>query len=496
MNEATQTLYQRIQAYSLDSEGASFSFSRRLAIENSWTKEYSQRVINEYKKFVLLTQVAGHVVSPSDQVDQAWHLHLTYTRSYWDKFCKEVLDTPLHHEPTRGGQTEAQKFWQLYQQTLVSYERLFNEKPPSDIWPAPEQRFKRDVHFARINTQQHWLIRKPDWSELFQAWQQARMLPLLLFIAFVISGCAATSPLLIGSMTAGEVFWFDHFMTMSTGTFLWFYAGTFCLLLLIRAALNTYWPKTFQSHVPANYVRLSTEQLAYLAGGSDRLIHTALVSLIEQGNVQLKNDKQNFELVRLCQPQSPVEQAIIKALNDDCHRAPYLLARVKLSTTAIRIRDSLVTQGLWATATRHKTGLLFTPLILLGLLRLDHGISAGHPAVFLMAFLITTVLTPLMFGHDKRTSYGDEVLEHYKKVNESGNIQQSLCYELAMTGLSVLADTALGDIGDVLLIEDFLISRANSNSSKDIESGCGGGWCGGGGAGDGGGDGGGGSDGG
>ena len=109
MNEEAQTLFQRIQAYPLDSAGAGFSFSRRLAKENGWTKAYSQRVMDEYKKFVLLAMLAGHVVSPSDQVDQAWHLHLTYTRSYWDEFCKEVLGTPLHHEPTRGGQRESQK---------------------------------------------------------------------------------------------------------------------------------------------------------------------------------------------------------------------------------------------------------------------------------------------------------------------------------------------------------------------------------------------------
>jgi hypothetical protein len=59
------------------------------------------------------------------------------------------------------------------------------------------------------------------------------------------------------------------------------------------------------------------------------------------------------------------------------------------------------------------------------------------------------------------------------KANESGNLRQSLSYALAITGLSVLADTALADIGDVLLIEDFLISRPNSNSGGG--GGCGGG---------------------
>ena len=32
--------------------------------------------IEEYRKFVFLALVAGHQITPSDQVDQVWHLHL------------------------------------------------------------------------------------------------------------------------------------------------------------------------------------------------------------------------------------------------------------------------------------------------------------------------------------------------------------------------------------------------------------------------------------
>lgn len=45
---------------------------------------------------------ANHPVTPSDEVDQAWHLHLTYSRSYWDEFCGAVLEEVVHHDPTRG----------------------------------------------------------------------------------------------------------------------------------------------------------------------------------------------------------------------------------------------------------------------------------------------------------------------------------------------------------------------------------------------------------
>ena len=37
----------------------------------------------------------GRHIGPSDEVDQAWHLHLVYTRSYWGEFCPNVLGKPL-----------------------------------------------------------------------------------------------------------------------------------------------------------------------------------------------------------------------------------------------------------------------------------------------------------------------------------------------------------------------------------------------------------------
>lgn len=153
-------LYERIQAFSLDQPDAQLSFSKRLARDNGWSLQYARQVIEEYKKFAFLAVVAGHPVTPSDQVDQVWHLHLSYTRSYWEEFCTQVLRTPLHHEPTQGGQAENQKFDEWYSKTLESYKRFFRTKPPVEIWSTPKDRFGRDSHFVRINTQQNWVLPK------------------------------------------------------------------------------------------------------------------------------------------------------------------------------------------------------------------------------------------------------------------------------------------------------------------------------------------------
>lgn len=147
MNAAQQALWDRLVAFSVDEGTEQLSFAQRLARENGWSAEYAQRVIEEYKRFAFLAIVAGHGVTPSDQVDQAWHLHLTYTRSYWEVFCPEVLQQPLHHGPTRGGVDEARKYDDWYQKTLQSYREFFAHKPPQDIWPPASVRFGEDLHF-------------------------------------------------------------------------------------------------------------------------------------------------------------------------------------------------------------------------------------------------------------------------------------------------------------------------------------------------------------
>ena len=110
--------------------------------------------------------VSGHFVTPLEQIEQVWHLHLIYTRSYWDDSCGEVLGQPLHHGPTKGGQQETAKYRDCYAETLASYERIFGYPAPPDIWPFADHRFGIDTQVQRINVQQNWVVAKPDLSWL------------------------------------------------------------------------------------------------------------------------------------------------------------------------------------------------------------------------------------------------------------------------------------------------------------------------------------------
>lgn len=156
-------LWKQLECFEFDPGGVEFSFSQRLARENNWSANDTKRVILEYKKFIYLCCISDRHITPSDSVDQVWHLHLTYTHSYWDELCQKTLGRNLHHNPTKGGKREKEKFSSYYDATFEKYLEEFGENPPKDIWQENRIRFGKG-NFKRINADAYWLIRKPSES--------------------------------------------------------------------------------------------------------------------------------------------------------------------------------------------------------------------------------------------------------------------------------------------------------------------------------------------
>src|SRR5581483_5342827 len=143
-------LWSAIEQFRLDDPDAAISFSRKLAAKQHWSPTFTNRVIEEYRKFLLLCCISPTGASPSQIVDEAWHLHLTYTQSYWIDLCKNTLGKDIHHHPSRGGEEEDLKHRDWYSDTLLLYQSVFESPPPNDIWPPPK---------ADIIQQPAWRIR-------------------------------------------------------------------------------------------------------------------------------------------------------------------------------------------------------------------------------------------------------------------------------------------------------------------------------------------------
>ena len=133
MNKEQTLLWETILNFEIDDPQASFTFTDKIVKEYNWSLEYTLRAIFEYKKFIFLIVSSKTVQSPSHPVDLVWHMHLLYTQSYWIDFCKNTLQTEIHHHPSKGME-ENEKHKTQFNNTLTLYKRMFNEDPPEDIW--------------------------------------------------------------------------------------------------------------------------------------------------------------------------------------------------------------------------------------------------------------------------------------------------------------------------------------------------------------------------
>ena len=152
-------VWQALSSYKIGPDDVPLGFAQRLARENGWPELFAHRVIGEYKRFCFLAVTAGQDMTPSDEVDQAWHLHLTYSRDYWERFCPQVLGMPLHHGPTAGNPADRDRYVEQYAQTLKAYESVFGPAP-RDIWPDARRRFLEDPKARRVHPRDGIVVRR------------------------------------------------------------------------------------------------------------------------------------------------------------------------------------------------------------------------------------------------------------------------------------------------------------------------------------------------
>lgn len=153
------SLWGRIAQHDFEPAQA-LNFTLRLARDKAWTLEFARGAVMQYRRFCFLTFSGSGVMTPSEEVDEVWHQHLTYTRDYWDLWCGAVLGGPLHHDPTAGGPEQDRYFRARYAATLAAYERFFGP-PPELYWPATHIRFASRPRFRTIDDTRWLALPRP-----------------------------------------------------------------------------------------------------------------------------------------------------------------------------------------------------------------------------------------------------------------------------------------------------------------------------------------------
>ena len=483
MDTKNRELYQRIADFNIDDPDVKLPFTARLARENDWDLKYARRVVEEYGKFMFLAVAAGHPVTPSEQIDQAWHLHLVYTRSYWGDFCGKILGQPVHHGPTKGGRDEQAKYHQWYKRTKASYRQSFGHEPPVDIWPGAKKRFGEDLQYLRVNTCQNWIIPKRTLKWL------ALSIAMLLAALLTITGCVAqggrdsliASPPIAAARAA-------NLLDLHGSQFLGFFVAAFAVAVCIAAAIRWYIRRS-SDELSFKPVHVDPYEVAYLAGGEDTAINAALASLVSRGALKVQGEERRLVRNHGEIPGSlhPLEAAIFHAVDPALGASIAELHRDW--PPLVEIAERLTSLGLIVSDERDWLGRVLPVLVvlavpLIGAIKVLVGLSRDKPVGFLViSCIIAAVVAFVAFARRLlRTWEGDRVLDRMKAENAAAGADMD-CSQGELVGPDLAMALGLFGIG---VLEAGPLAELHAALKPRSESG---GWggCGGDGGGDGGG---------
>lgn len=483
MDDDLKTFIARVEAFEIDADNKALRFVDRLARENRWTVSYASRVVREYLRFCILAIRSGHPVTPSEDVDQVWHLHLTYTRSYWERFCGKTLGRPLHHEPTAGGVAEGNKFRDWYQATLDSYRLLFGSDPPQDIWPPTEQRFTHAGELKWMNAGREWAVPKR--------------------LVAVAGGVIACSLLTLASLGGGEgdrphveaatslavaLFPFN----LSGPTFLLFYAvlGLFGLAVIITLGIAATVRDDHEELGDAAN-ELSADELAVLAGGGSRLAHVALARLFADRRIEATKSWWWYSSFKTSGPppeQPAIDRDLYAAIQSG--KSPSQLMEV-VKPYFQQIEAKLVEKGLrYRRGQKSKAAIwVAVPIGLLGGLRLIQGLVRGEEIGWLLAMMVVFIVGTLIINA-RWSMITPKGKNHLKlamaKFEPKPVTTADLAPEVLATNIALLGTAAVGGIDDFAPFVAIAPSVGQTSASTGCGggcSGCSGGGCGGGGCG-------------
>ena len=110
-----------------------------------WDPRYAEKAIKEYRRFLRLAYNSPTEITPSEPVDEVWHIHILHTKSYAQ--LAEQCGKMLHHNP--GMPNQAAKWNAQYALTLTQYEATFGEVAPVSHWPVQPSRANVEGSFGK-----------------------------------------------------------------------------------------------------------------------------------------------------------------------------------------------------------------------------------------------------------------------------------------------------------------------------------------------------------
>ena len=387
-------LWLRIAAHSFEDPGDALTFTNRLARDHGWTLDYARKAILEYRRFCFLAMMSPEQVTPSEEVDEVWHQHLTYSRDYWQGWCGQVLCRPLHHQPTKGGANEGARFAAQYAGTLALYETWFGPPDPA-FWPGTASRFGGRPRFVIVDRKRAFVIRLPRLAWLIGG--------LWVSMAVTLTPKPAAAGLGIFDWPA------DAFLTPYTFMAVLAVAGMLGYQLLLRFMASREEP------APREFTPV---ELALMASGEERAVDVLALDLLQSGQVKVVGDKIEVP------PRSAIaEPSLADVLRR--HGSEFTRPRlVEILSPDLRPSwDGLAREG-WALSAeqvasiRRVALLLVGSVALIGLAKIGIGFWRGKPVGLLIVLtLLMVVVSPVGTRKSLASLAGILRLRDYREEN-------------------------------------------------------------------------------
>lgn len=457
-------LRRRLVSFDFDTGGAPGYFVDKLAHDNSWSRAYAARVVDEYLRYLELACNADHLVVPSDQVDQAWHQHLLDTEQYWNTFCPNVLGRHLHHHPNKDGTVG--RHLNGYRRTLATYRAIFGNEPPTDIWPTPEQRFA--VHPQR----------------------RGRRLATTAVIALAVLSPAVVA---FTRPDAAAAAWLDP---SNDATFGWVFMALALVAIGSSAILARVVGRNRKAPLHAHDEPIEPYDAAVLEGAHGRAVSAAVAALVCDGSLDFDDEAlaerdKEYRLVRTgpMRPDAhPLERGVCAEVEKGLFGLPLRDVYAPLASTTGELRDSLCDRGLLAKQSLAARAVIVTPLVVVGALGVARIVGYGSTAlvnVTLVVLAIAAVLWLVIERSARPTATGDAALAaasdaHPKPDSFDSDVRdgRSAAWTVVLHGPGALVGP-LALVGAAILAPRTEGGSGGSSASCGGGSGCGGG-CGGG----------------
>ncbi len=357
-----QTLWKRIETFSIDDPLAGFTFSRKLAAQNGWTLAFTAKAIAEYKRFIFLCCISPTGASPSPIVDEVWHLHLTYTHNYWKEFCGQTLHKEIHHHPSKGGAAEADKHRNWYAETLALYRDVFEGEPPAEIWPQPEAA-------ATTSSSKPAEVPQINYTEAYWKYAYVLLLPFLFPLAF------------------GKF----HPFALKGPQFLWFYGILLAATLLYFFLVGKIKEGIFQKAVNDFEVgSVNSFQMARYVFGKNKAIEAAVVDFVAKGILIAERREQFSFYPAKMDAATRHENPLAATLLQRHSGTQALMMKDMISCYNDNLTSHAGLAELYQTAVKRDwPGYIISILVLLlAIARIKQGLNNGYPVTYLQIMLV------------------------------------------------------------------------------------------------------------